>query len=46
MIIDRDLYGELVIFINFIDHTVSWDDVIKTCENLHVEEKHQLKILL
>jgi hypothetical protein len=22
------------------------DDVIKTCENLHVEEHHQLKILL
>jgi hypothetical protein len=22
------------------------DDVIKTCENLHVEEKNQLKILL
>jgi hypothetical protein len=25
---------------------VSLDDVIKTCENLHVEEQHQLKILL
>jgi hypothetical protein len=24
----------------------SLDDVIKTCENLHVEEKHQLKTLL
>jgi hypothetical protein len=24
----------------------SLDDVIKTCENLHVEEQHQLKILL
>jgi hypothetical protein len=24
----------------------SFDDVIKTCENLHVEEQHQLKILL
>jgi hypothetical protein len=24
----------------------SIDDVIKTCENLHVEEQHQLKILL
>jgi hypothetical protein len=22
------------------------DDVIKTCENLHVEEQHQLKTLL
>jgi hypothetical protein len=22
------------------------DDIIKTCENLHVEEQHQLKILL
>jgi small-conductance mechanosensitive channel len=25
---------------------VRLDDVIKTCENLHVEEQHQLKILL
>jgi hypothetical protein len=24
----------------------SLDDVIKTCENLHVEEQHQLKALL
>jgi hypothetical protein len=24
----------------------SLDDVIKTCENLHVKEQHQLKILL
>jgi hypothetical protein len=24
----------------------SLDDAIKTCENLHVEEQHQLKILL
>jgi hypothetical protein len=24
----------------------SLDDVIKTCENLHVDEHHQLKILL
>jgi uncharacterized tellurite resistance protein B-like protein len=24
---------------------VSVDDLIKTCENLHVEEQHQLKIL-
>jgi hypothetical protein len=24
----------------------SLDDVSKTCENLHVEEQHQLKILL
>jgi hypothetical protein len=24
----------------------SLDDVIKTCENLHVEEQHQLEILL
>jgi hypothetical protein len=24
----------------------SLDDVIKTCENLHEEEQHQLKILL
>jgi hypothetical protein len=26
--------------------TASLDDVIKACENLHVEEHHQLKILL
>jgi hypothetical protein len=25
--------------------SASLDDVIKTCQNLHVEEKHQLKIL-
>jgi hypothetical protein len=100
MIIGRDLLGESGIFMNFNDHTVTWDtdtipmqdiytctlssvealieaymsanelqtlrdeycqatnilhveykpvslvDVIKTCENLHVEEQHQLKILL
>jgi hypothetical protein len=28
------------------DKPASLDDVIKTCENLHVEEQHQLKILL
>jgi hypothetical protein len=29
------------------DYTpASLDDVIKTCENLHVEEKHQLKLLI
>jgi hypothetical protein len=27
-------------------YPASLDDVIKTCENLHVEEQHQLKILL
>jgi hypothetical protein len=26
--------------------SASLGDVIKTCENLHVEEQHQLKILL
>jgi hypothetical protein len=26
--------------------SASLDDVIKTCENLHVEEQHPLKILL
>jgi hypothetical protein len=26
--------------------SASLNDVIKTCENLHVEEQHQLKILL
>jgi hypothetical protein len=25
--------------------SASLDDVIKTCDNLHVEEQHQLKIL-
>jgi hypothetical protein len=29
----------------FKQTSASLDDVIKTCENLHVEEKHQLKIL-
>jgi hypothetical protein len=100
MIIGQDLLGELVIIMNFNDHTVTWDtdtipmkdrdrgtlssvealievdmsaneqqtlrdeysqatkilhaeykpvsldDVIKTRENLHVEEQHQLKTLL
>jgi hypothetical protein len=27
-------------------YPASLDDVIKTCENLHVEDQHQLKILL
>jgi hypothetical protein len=26
--------------------SASLDDVIKTCENLHIEEQHKLKILL
>jgi hypothetical protein len=27
-------------------YPASLDDVIKTCENLHVEEQHQLKTLI
>jgi hypothetical protein len=100
MIMGRDILGELGIFMNFDDYTLTWDtdtipmekwdtctsssiealievymsanepqtlrdeyswatkildaeykpasldDVIKTCENLHVVEQHQLKILL
>jgi hypothetical protein len=32
--------------LNMIRHLQTLGDVIKACENLHVEEQHELKILL
>jgi hypothetical protein len=44
----RDEYSRAIKILDAeYNHTsTSLDDVIKTCENLHVEEQHQLKILL
>jgi hypothetical protein len=41
----RDEYSQATKIID-AGYPTSLDDVIKTCENLHVEEQHQLKILL
>jgi hypothetical protein len=44
----RDEYSRATKILNaeYKQVSASLDDVIKTCENLHVEEQHQLKILL
>jgi hypothetical protein len=44
----RDEYSRLtkILDAEYKQGSASLDDVIKTCENLHVEEQHQLKILL
>jgi hypothetical protein len=44
----RDEYSQAtkVIYTEYKLVPASFDDVIKTCENLHVEEQHQRKILL
>jgi hypothetical protein len=42
----RDEYFRATKILDAEHKPASLDDVIKTCENLHVEEKHQLKILL
>jgi hypothetical protein len=42
----RDEYSRATKILDAEYKTASLDDVIKTCENLHVEEQHQLKILL
>jgi hypothetical protein len=44
----RDEYSRAtkILHAEYKQTSVSLDDVIKTCENLHVEEKHQLQILL
>jgi hypothetical protein len=44
----RDEYSQVtkILDAEYKQGSVSLDDVIKTCENLHVEEQHQLKILL
>jgi hypothetical protein len=42
----RDEYSQATKILDAEYKPASLDDVIKTCENLHVEEQHQLKILL
>jgi hypothetical protein len=42
----RNEYSQATKILDAEYKPASLDDVIKTCENLHVEEKHQLKELL
>jgi hypothetical protein len=42
----RDEYSQATKLLDAEYKPASLDDVIKTYENLHVEEQHQLKILL
>jgi hypothetical protein len=42
----RDEYSQATKILDAEYKPGSLDDVNKTCENLHVEEQHQLKILL
>jgi hypothetical protein len=42
----RDEYSQANKILGAEYKPASLDDVIKTCQNLHVEEQHQLKILL
>jgi hypothetical protein len=42
----RDQYSRDTKILDAEYKPASLDDVIKTCENLHVEKQHQLKILL
>jgi hypothetical protein len=42
----RDEYSRATKILDAEYKPASLDDIIKTCENLHVEEQHQLKILL
>jgi hypothetical protein len=42
----RDEYSRATKILDAEKKSESLDDVIKTCENLHVEEQHQLKTLL
>jgi hypothetical protein len=42
----RDEYSRATKILHAEYNPASSDDVIKTCESLHVEEQHQLKILL
>jgi hypothetical protein len=41
-----DEYSQATKILDAENKPASLDDVIKTCENLHVEEQHQLKTLL
>jgi hypothetical protein len=42
----RDEYSRTTIILDAEYKPASLDDAIKSCENLHVEKQHQLKILL
>jgi hypothetical protein len=42
----RDEYSRATKILDAEYNPASLDDAIKTCENLHVEEQNQLKILL
>jgi hypothetical protein len=42
----RGAYFRATKFLDAEYKPVSLDDVIRTCENLHVEEHHQIKILI
>jgi hypothetical protein len=42
----RDEYSRATKILDAEYKPESLDDVIKTCENLHIEEQHQLKISL
>jgi hypothetical protein len=42
----RDEYSRATKILDAEYNLASLDDIIKTSENLHVEEQHQLKILL
>jgi hypothetical protein len=44
----RDEYSQAtkILDAEYKQSSASLDDVIKTCENLHVEEQHQLRTLL
>jgi hypothetical protein len=42
----RDEYSQATKILDAEYKPASLDDVIKTCENLYVEEQHQLKTLL
>jgi hypothetical protein len=42
----RDEYSRATKILDAEYKSASLDDVIKTCENLHVEEQHQIKMLV
>jgi hypothetical protein len=44
----RDEYSwpTKILDVEYKQTSANLDDVIKTCENLHVEEQHQVKVLL
>jgi hypothetical protein len=42
----RDEHSQAIKVLDTDYKPASLDDVIKTCKNLHIEEQHQLKMLL